>query len=122
MKTFTQDKYSRLIITTGVAWGVIQTLAATYAAEVVPSAIRACLLSNVNMCWVIGQLLGTGILRSLVHNDSEWSYRLPFALQWAFAVPLLIAITFAPESPCKLHHVFISYTKLTHSCRVAHPS
>ncbi|WXC56710.1 hypothetical protein SNK03_002641 [Fusarium graminearum] len=83
----------------GISWGVIQTLAATYAAEVVPSAIRACLLSNVNMCWVIGQLLGTGVLRSLVHNESEWSYRLPFALQWAFAIPLLIGIMFAPESP-----------------------
>lgn len=53
------------------------------------------------MCWVIGQLLGTGVLRSLVHNESEWSYRLPFALQWAFAIPLLICIMFAPESPCK---------------------
>ncbi|KAF4458114.1 putative maltose permease (MalP) [Fusarium austroafricanum] len=83
----------------GISWGVIQTLAATYAAEVVPSAIRAHLLSMTNMCWVIGQLLGTGILRSLVHNDSEWSYRIPFALQWAFAVPLFIGIIFAPESP-----------------------
>ncbi|KAF4434722.1 maltose permease [Fusarium acutatum] len=83
----------------GISWGVIQTLAATYAAEVVPSAIRACLLSMTNMCWVIGQLLGTGILKSLVHNNSEWSYRIPFALQWAFAIPLLIGIIFAPESP-----------------------
>ncbi|KAH7128948.1 hypothetical protein EDB81DRAFT_871672 [Dactylonectria macrodidyma] len=83
----------------GVSWGVIQTLAATYAAEVVPAVVRACLLSNVNMCWVIGQLIGTGILRSLIHNSSEWSYRLPFALQWAWAVPLLIGISFAPESP-----------------------
>ncbi|KAG9501601.1 hypothetical protein J7337_007292 [Fusarium musae] len=70
-----------------ISWGVIQTLAATYAAEVVPSAIRACLLSMTNMCW------------SLVHNNSEWSYRIPFALQWAFAIPLLIGIIFAPESP-----------------------
>ena len=85
----------------GISWGVIQTLAATYAAEVVPSIIRACLLSNVNMCWVIGQLLGTGILRALIHNNSEWSYRIPFALQWAWAIPLLVGICFAPESPCK---------------------
>ncbi|KAI8716805.1 hypothetical protein NCS52_00974900 [Fusarium sp. LHS14.1] len=83
----------------GISWGVIQTLAATYAAEVVPSIIRACLLSNVNMCWVIGQLLGTGILRALIHNNSEWSYRIPFALQWAWAIPLLVGICFAPESP-----------------------
>ncbi|KAH7237318.1 hypothetical protein B0J15DRAFT_570166 [Fusarium solani] len=83
----------------GLSWGVIQTLAATYAAEVVPSVVRACILSNVNMCWLIGQLIGTGILRSLIHNTSEWSYRLPFALQWIWAVPLLFAVYFAPESP-----------------------
>jgi SP family general alpha glucoside:H+ symporter-like MFS transporter len=85
----------------GLSWGVIQTLAATYAAEVVPSVIRAAILSNVNMCWLIGQLMGTGILRALIKNASDWSYRLPFALQWAWAVPLLFLIYFAPESPCK---------------------
>ncbi|EFY96666.2 maltose permease [Metarhizium robertsii ARSEF 23] len=83
----------------GIPWGVIQTLAATYAAEVVPSGLRPYVLSNINMCWVAGQLLGTGVLRALVHSDSQWSYRLPFALQWAWAVPLLIGVYFAPESP-----------------------
>lgn len=53
------------------------------------------------MCWVVGQLLGTGILRASVHNTSEWCYRLPFALQWAWAMPLLIGVYFAPESPCE---------------------
>ncbi|KAF5544250.1 general alpha-glucoside permease [Fusarium napiforme] len=76
-----------------------QALCATYAAEVVPSVIRAAILSNVNMCWLIGQLMGTGILRALIKNTSDWSYRLPFALQWAWAVPLLFLIYFAPESP-----------------------
>ncbi|KAF5596646.1 general alpha-glucoside permease [Fusarium subglutinans] len=83
----------------GLSWGVIQTLAATYAAEVVPSVIRAAILSNVNMCWLVGQLMGTGILRALINNTSDWSYRLPFALQWAWAAPLLFLIYFAPESP-----------------------
>ncbi|GJN81603.1 maltose permease [Purpureocillium lilacinum] len=83
----------------GFSWGVIQTLAATYAAEVVPSGLRGHILSNVNMCWVVGQLLGTGILRGFVDNPTEWSYRIPFALQWAFAVPLLIGVCFAPDSP-----------------------
>ncbi|EFY89341.1 hypothetical protein MAC_04527 [Metarhizium acridum CQMa 102] len=68
-------------------------------AEVVPSGLRPYVLSNINMCWVTGQLLGTGVLRALVYNNSEWSYRLPFALQWAWAVPLLIGVYFAPESP-----------------------
>ncbi|KAH6874071.1 general substrate transporter [Thelonectria olida] len=83
----------------GIPWGVIQTLAATYAAEVVPSNLRACVLSNVNMCWLVGQLIATGVLRILVQDGSQWSYRLPFALQWVFAVPLLIGVYFAPDSP-----------------------
>ncbi|KAI8667330.1 hypothetical protein LRP88_00916 [Fusarium phalaenopsidis] len=83
----------------GISWGVIQTLAATYAAEVVPSVLRPFVLSNINMCWLVGQVIGTGILRALVHNSSQWSYRLPFALQWAWAIPLLFGICFAPDSP-----------------------
>ncbi|KAM5349689.1 hypothetical protein ACJ41O_006194 [Fusarium nematophilum] len=83
----------------GFPWGVIQTLAATYAAEVVPSTLRAYLLSNVNMCWLIGQFAAMGVLRILVRDDSEWSYRLPFGLQWALAVPLLVGVCFCPDSP-----------------------
>jgi SP family general alpha glucoside:H+ symporter-like MFS transporter len=48
---------------------------------------------------VIGQLLGQGIIRSLVQNTSKWSYRIPFGLQWAFILPISIGIYFAPESP-----------------------
>lgn len=66
----------------GFPWGVIQTLAATYAAEVVPSTLRAVMLSNDNMCyWLIGQFGAMGVLRVFVKNDTQWSYRLPFAIQ-----------------------------------------
>ncbi|KAM4060217.1 major facilitator superfamily protein [Hirsutella rhossiliensis] len=83
----------------GIPWGVIQTLAATYAAEVVPSLLRAFVLSNTNTCWLIGQLIGTGILRVSSRETTEWSFRFPFALQWAWALPLLVGVYFAPESP-----------------------
>ncbi|RSL98985.1 hypothetical protein CEP52_009971 [Fusarium oligoseptatum] len=83
----------------GFPWGVIQTLAATYAAEVVPSTLRAILLSNVNMCWLIGQFAAMGVLRIFVDDETEWSYRLPFAIQWAIAVPLIIGVCFCPNSP-----------------------
>jgi SP family general alpha glucoside:H+ symporter-like MFS transporter len=89
----------------GLPWGVIQTLAATYAAEVVPSTLRACVLSNVNMCWLLGQFAATGILRILVHDNSQWSYRIPFAMQWAFVLPLLIGVYFCPDSPCEKAYV-----------------
>ncbi|KAJ5812010.1 hypothetical protein N7474_008311 [Penicillium riverlandense] len=83
----------------GIPWGIFQTLSTTYAAEVMPVRLRAYLLSNVNLCWVLGQLLASGILRTFVDNTSQWSYRIPFALQWAICFPILVAVMFAPESP-----------------------
>jgi MFS transporter, SP family, general alpha glucoside:H+ symporter len=83
----------------GISWGVFQTLSTTYAAEIMPVALRAYLTSNVNLCWLIGQIIGTGVLRGLLNLQSEWSYRIPFALQWMWAVPILVGVLFAPESP-----------------------
>jgi MFS transporter, SP family, general alpha glucoside:H+ symporter len=83
----------------GLSWGIFQTLSTTYAAEVMPTILRAYLTSNVNMCWLVGQIISVGIVRALVHNTSEWAYRIPFGLQWAFAVPILVGIMLAPESP-----------------------
>lgn len=83
----------------GLSWGVFQTLSTTYAAEVMPVALRAYLTSSVNLCWLIGQLISAGILRGLVRNTSQWSYRIPFGLQWAWSIPILVGVLFAPESP-----------------------
>ncbi|RMD42167.1 hypothetical protein DV735_g2962, partial [Chaetothyriales sp. CBS 134920] len=83
----------------GLPWGIFQTLSTTYAAEVMPVVLRPYLTSNVNMAWLIGQVTGVGVIRALVKNDSEWSYRIPFGLQWALAAPILVGVAFAPESP-----------------------
>lgn len=108
----------------GIPWGVFQTLSTTYAAEVMPIMLRAYLLSNVNLCWILGQLMATGILRSLIDNTSQWSYRIPFALQWAIGLPILVAVIFAPESPWWLirhgrqHDAERSLTRLTRKGKV----
>lgn len=108
----------------GIPWGVFQTLSTTYAAEVVPIRLRAYLLSNVNLCWVLGQLLATGILRKFIDNTSQWSYRIPFALQWAVGLPILVAVVFAPESPWWLirhrrqHDAKRSLTRLTRKGKI----
>lgn len=65
----------------GLSWGVFQTLSTTYAAEIMPVALRAYLTSNVNLCWLIGQIIGNGVLRGLVNLQSRWSFRVPFCLQ-----------------------------------------
>ncbi|KAJ5942618.1 hypothetical protein N7516_002786 [Penicillium verrucosum] len=83
----------------GIPWGIFQTLGTTYAAEVMPVALRAYILSSMNICWLIGQLCAVGVVRSQAGNETEWAYRMPLALQWALAVPIIIGVYFAPESP-----------------------
>ncbi|THZ88575.1 putative MFS alpha-glucoside transporter [Aureobasidium pullulans] len=83
----------------GIPWGIFQTLTVTYASEVCPVALRGYLTTYVNFCWGMGQAIGIGVVKSLLHRNDQWAYRIPYALQWMWPVPLIIGITFAPESP-----------------------
>ncbi|CAA9963564.1 MFS transporter SP family general alpha glucoside H+ symporter [Pyrenophora teres f. maculata] len=83
----------------GIPWGVFQTLTITYACEVCPVALRGYLTTYVNFCWGLGQVIGIGVIRSMVNRDDEWSYRIPYALQWMWPVPLIFGVALAPESP-----------------------
>lgn len=47
----------------------------------------------------LGQLIASGVLRSFLKRTDQWSYRIPFALQWMWPAPLVVGIAFAPESP-----------------------
>ncbi|KAI6781951.1 Maltose permease-like protein [Emericellopsis cladophorae] len=82
-----------------VPWGVFATTGPSYAAEVTPLAIRGYMTSYINLCWVIGQFISALVLNSLVDNPTRWGYKIPFALQWMWPVPLALAAFFAPESP-----------------------
>lgn len=83
----------------GIPWGVFQTLSTTYACEVVPTVLRAYLTAYVCMCWGAGILLSSGVVRAVagIHGDLGW--RLPFAIQFVWPLPLFIGAYFAPESP-----------------------
>ncbi|KAB8261662.1 general substrate transporter [Aspergillus pseudonomiae] len=83
----------------GIPLGVYQTLVVTYASEVCPIALRAYLTTYVNLCWVLGQLLASGVLKGLANRTDQWAYRIPFALQWVWPVPIFIGVFLAPESP-----------------------
>ena len=80
-------------------WGVFQTLTITYASEVCPVALRGYLTTYVNFCWGLGQVIGIGVIKSMLGRTDEWAYRIPYALQWMWPVPLLIGVLLAPESP-----------------------
>ncbi|KAH7408995.1 sugar porter family MFS transporter [Cadophora sp. MPI-SDFR-AT-0126] len=83
----------------GVPWGMFQSLPSSFASDVMPQVLRAYLTTHVNLCWVLGQLFASAVLRValLIHN--EWAYRMPFALQWILPVILGALIVYSPESP-----------------------
>jgi MFS transporter, SP family, general alpha glucoside:H+ symporter len=83
----------------GIPWGVFQTLTITYASEVCPVALRGYLTTYVNFCWGLGQVIGIGVIKSMLGRTDQWAYRIPYSLQWMWPVPLLIGIFLAPESP-----------------------
>ena len=87
------------LVLLGIPWGVFQTLTATYASEVCPVGLRPYLTTYVNLCWVLGQFLASGVLKGVSPIQTEWAYRIPYGLQWVWPVPLIIGIYLAPESP-----------------------
>lgn len=81
----------------GIPWGAFQSVSAAYASEVSPTALRPYLTTFINMCWVIGQFFAVAVNKGSVGRDDEWAYRIPFAVQWVWPVPILAALIFAPE-------------------------
>jgi SP family general alpha glucoside:H+ symporter-like MFS transporter len=83
----------------GIPWGIFATMGPSYSSEVCPTALRGYLTAYVNMCWAIGQFVAAGVLQGLVSNTTEWGYRIPFAVQWVWPIPLFILTYLAPDSP-----------------------
>jgi SP family general alpha glucoside:H+ symporter-like MFS transporter len=47
----------------------------------------------------MGQLIASGVLYAMQSRPDQWAYRIPFAVQWAWPVPIMVGVFFAPESP-----------------------
>jgi MFS transporter, SP family, general alpha glucoside:H+ symporter len=62
-------------------------------------ALRGYLSNYVCMCWALGQLLSAGVLNGFQSNTTQWAFRIPFAIQWIWPIPLAIVLWFVPESP-----------------------
>ncbi|KAK8049866.1 hypothetical protein PG994_011596 [Apiospora phragmitis] len=72
----------------GLPWGAWQTLSTTYAAEIAPMALRPYLTTFVNLC---------GVLRGLLHRQDDWGWRIPYTIQWAWPLPVIVGVLLAPE-------------------------
>jgi len=83
----------------GLVLGIYVVIAPAYASEVCPMAIRGHLTSFVNLCFVIGQLIGNGVTAGTQKLDTHWAYSLPFAIQWVWVAVLIPGMFFIPESP-----------------------
>lgn len=51
------------------------------------------------MCWGAGILLSSGVVRAMVSVQGNLGWRLPFAIQWVWPLPLMLGAYLAPESP-----------------------
>ena len=78
--------------------GMFQTLTTAYATEICPINLRAYLAAWANVSWAGGKFVSTGVLKASIGIQSDWAWRLPFAIQWLWPAPLIIGIIFAPES------------------------
>ncbi|KAK6381654.1 hypothetical protein LTS17_004713 [Exophiala oligosperma] len=83
----------------GVPMGIFQTSTIVYAAEVAPTSVRPMLTSWASQMWVVGQTLCAVVARSVLSVQGSWAYRIPFAVQWFWPIPVFIAVFLAPESP-----------------------
>ncbi|KAF7128659.1 hypothetical protein CNMCM5793_003510 [Aspergillus hiratsukae] len=82
-----------------VPFGIFAASTTTYAAEICPVVLRGYLTTYVCLCWILGQFVSAGVTFASSGLDTHWAYRIPFAVQWAWPVPLIVLIWFAPESP-----------------------
>lgn len=83
----------------GIVLGMYVVIAPAYASEVCPTSLRGHMTSFVNLCFVIGQLLGNGVTNGTSSMTDHWSYSLPFAIQWVWIAILVPGLAFVPESP-----------------------
>ena len=79
--------------------GVFGVIGPMYASEVCPVALRGYLTTYVNIAFIIGQLISQGVLKGLANKTFNWSYRIPFAVQWFWPVVLVGPLAIVPDSP-----------------------
>ncbi|KAA8910204.1 hypothetical protein TRICI_004222 [Trichomonascus ciferrii] len=86
-------------LVSGIPVGIFSAIAPAYASEVCPVVLRAYLTTYINACWIIGQLSSQGVLRGCLPIPNHWSFRIPFAIQWAWPIPISVLVFLAPDSP-----------------------
>ena len=83
----------------GVVLGAYPVIAPTYISEVTPVVVRGIASAFVNLSFVVGQLVASGVLAGCQARGDRWAYGIPFLTQFIFPVVILCLLPFCPESP-----------------------
>jgi MFS family permease len=71
----------------------------TYTSEILPTSLRGPILSLGAPLFLLGQFVGSLVIKAGVSLNARNSYRIPIAMQWVLSIiPFAVAI-FLPESP-----------------------
>lgn len=104
LQSSAQNKPQILVaeLVNGVVLGAYPVIAPTYISEVTPVVFRGVGAAFVNLSFVIGQFVASGILAGTQSRTDRWSYDIPFLCQFIFPVIILALLPFCPESPWHL--------------------
>ncbi|KAJ5475739.1 hypothetical protein N7475_001468 [Penicillium sp. IBT 31633x] len=87
----------RLVAGFGV--GFESAIVILYMSEICPKKIRGALVAGYQFCITIGMLTASCVVYATENRPDTGSYRIPIAIQFAWALVLGIGLAFLPESP-----------------------
>ncbi|CRG91449.1 Alpha-glucosides permease MPH3 [Talaromyces islandicus] len=83
----------------GIGMGGILSAMQTYMSEILPTSLRGPILSLGAPLFLLGQFVGSLVIKAGVDLTARNSYRIPVAIQWVLSsIPFLVTILL-PESP-----------------------
>lgn len=85
----------------GVPWGLFIANSPAYASEIVPLVLRGACTATLQMSWSIGSIIVAAVTYGFNQQDSEWSWRVPLALQWIFPVSAFVDSVSSEANPSR---------------------
>jgi sugar porter (SP) family MFS transporter len=86
-------------IIAGVGVGFESAIVILYMSEICPKKVRGALVAGYQFCITIGILLASVVVYATKNRKDTGSYRIPVAIQFAWAIILAGGLFFLPDSP-----------------------
>ncbi|KAL1900544.1 hypothetical protein Sste5346_002267 [Sporothrix stenoceras] len=83
----------------GIGVGFESAIVILYMSEIAPRKIRGALVSGYQFCITIGLLLASVVCYAVQNRTNTGAYRIPIAIQFAWAIILATGLMLLPDSP-----------------------